>query len=204
MHKLPCLRRCSKPYGARDDFEKSKVRVLVRGDLQELIGETEGPVCRVETIFILLCIAIVEELEIVKADVTSAYMNTNMPLDSVKHRWVLLEPDVVKVLLQLDEEYWRKYLRKDGKILVELKKLMYGYKEAEHFWKAGYKQSRKDPCLLDKKDLYKVVFVAITVDDCLFVGTRDKGWMEEQVDILKKAFGEVTVEYGYKHQIIGM
>ena len=33
----------------------------------------------------------------------------------------------------MDADYWKTYLRKDGKILVELDKIMYGYKEAVHF-----------------------------------------------------------------------
>jgi diphthamide synthase (EF-2-diphthine--ammonia ligase) len=210
---LPMMKNYVEKFSARGDFEKSKVRVLVRGDLQELIGETEGPVCRVETIFILLCIAVVEELTTMKVDVTSAYMNTNMPSESVKHRWVLLDADVVKVLLTLDEDYWSKYLRSDGKILVEMKKLMYGYKEAAHFWNktliavfisAGYIQSRKDSCLLHKKSGNNVSYVAITVDDCFFVLSHNQHWMDEQLNILKTAFEEVTAEYGDSQQIIGM
>jgi hypothetical protein len=40
--------------------EKDKVRVLSRGDKQQLdmLGETSGPVCRVMSIFLLTCIAI--------------------------------------------------------------------------------------------------------------------------------------------------
>ena len=34
-------------YTPAGDFEKSKVRVLVRGDLQDFVGETQGPVTRV-------------------------------------------------------------------------------------------------------------------------------------------------------------
>jgi hypothetical protein len=210
---LPMMKNYIEKYSARGDFEKSKVRVLVRGDLQEIIGETEGPVCRVETIFILLCIAIIMELEAMKADVSSAYMNTDMPIQSVKHRWVLLDVDVVRVLLQLDSAYWSQFVREDGKILVEMDKLMYGYKEAAHFWNktligvfigAGYKQSKKDPCLLYRKEGGKVAYVAITVDDCFFVGTEDKQWMDAQLKILEDAFGEITTERGDKQQIIGM
>jgi hypothetical protein len=210
---LPMMKNYIEKYSARGDFEKSKVRVLVRGDLQEVIGETEGPVCRVETIFILLCIAIIMDLEAMKADVSSAYMNTDMPIQSVKHRWVLLDADVVRVLLQLDFVYWTQFVREDGKILVEMDKLMYGYKEAAHFWNktligvfinAGYVQSKKDPCLLYRKEGDKVAYVAITVDDCFFVGTKDKHWMDAQLKILEDAFGEITTERGDKQQIIGM
>ena len=70
------------------EFDKSKVRVLVRGDLQHLTGETEGPVTRVESIFILTSNAAYRDLEIFKIDVTSAYLNTPMN-DDVKHKWLM-------------------------------------------------------------------------------------------------------------------
>ena len=59
-------------YSPSGEFEKSKVRVLVRGDLQNVIGETQGPVCRIESIFILVSIAVYHDLEIYKIDITAA------------------------------------------------------------------------------------------------------------------------------------
>ena len=111
------------------EFDKSKVRVLVRGDLQQITGETEGPVTRVESIFILTSIAAYRDLEIFKIDVTSAYLNTPMN-DDVKHKWLMLDKDVASILMSMDKNYWKTFLRKDGKILVQLDKIMYGYKEA--------------------------------------------------------------------------
>ena len=80
-------------YTPAGDFEKSKVRVLVRGDLQDFVGETQGPVTRVESIFIIISIAILHDLEIFKIDITSAFLNTPMN-DDVDHKWLLLDKDV--------------------------------------------------------------------------------------------------------------
>ena len=55
---LPMMKNYIEKYLPSGEFEKSKVRVLVRGDLQELVGETQGPVTRTESIFILISIAI--------------------------------------------------------------------------------------------------------------------------------------------------
>ena len=120
-------------YSPSGDFEKAKVRVLVRGDLQNVIGETQGPVCRVESIFILTSIAVFHDLEVFKIDITSAFLNTPMNED-VKHKWLMLDKDVASVLLSMDNEYWRPFLRRDGKILVKLDKIMYGFKEAAYWW----------------------------------------------------------------------
>ena len=38
----------------------------------------------------------------------------------VKHKWLMLDKDVASVLMTVDAEYWKTYLRRDGKILVKL------------------------------------------------------------------------------------
>ena len=99
-------------YSPSGDFKKAKVRVLVRRDLQNVFGETQGPVCRVESIFILISFAVHYDLEIFKIDITAAYLNTPMN-DNVKHKWLMLDKDVASVLLSMDNNYWKEYLRND-------------------------------------------------------------------------------------------
>ena len=55
---LPMMKNYIEKYTPAGDFEKSKVRVLERGDLQDFVGETQGPVTRVESIFIIISIAL--------------------------------------------------------------------------------------------------------------------------------------------------
>ena len=54
--------------------------------------------------------------------------------DNVKHKWLMLDKDVASVLLSMDNNYWEEYLRNDGRILVRLDKIMYGFKEAAFWW----------------------------------------------------------------------
>ena len=77
-------------YAPSGELDKSIVRVLVRRDLQHIVGETEGPMTRVESIFILISVAVYHELEIFKIDITAAYLNTPMNED-VKHKWLMLD-----------------------------------------------------------------------------------------------------------------
>ena len=116
------------------------------------MGETQGPVTRVESIFIVVSIAIFHDLEIFKIDITSAYLNTPMN-DEVENKWLLLDKDVASLLISMDADYSRTYLRRDGKMLVRLDKIMYGFKEAAYWWNKtltkvlldhGYKQMSKD------------------------------------------------------------
>ena len=54
--------------------------------------ETEGPVTRVESIFILISV------EIFKIDITAAYLNTPMNED-MKHKWLMLGKDVASIFM---------------------------------------------------------------------------------------------------------
>ena len=63
---LPMMKDYIEKYSPSGDFEKAKVRVLVRGDLQNVIGETQGPVCRVESIFILMLRSIAHQVTLRK------------------------------------------------------------------------------------------------------------------------------------------
>ena len=75
----------------------------------------------------MISIAIQRDVEIFKIDITVAYLNTPMN-DNVKHKWLMLDKDVAAVLMAMDANYWKQFLRRDGKFLVERNKIMYGTK----------------------------------------------------------------------------
>jgi len=135
-----------------------------------------------------------------------------MPED-FKHRWVMLNKHIAEQLVVIDPDYWKPFLRQDGKILAELNSLMYGIKEAAHYWnimlidvflRNGYVRCAKDKCVLVKRVDDKVSICGITVDDCQFVCTKDDDWIEDQIKMLRDAFNEITVERGDEIGIIGM
>jgi len=53
-------------------FDKFKVRVLARGDKQVYTGESDGPVAGIETLLMLLAIAVYNDYVIFKVDIGSA------------------------------------------------------------------------------------------------------------------------------------
>jgi hypothetical protein len=170
-------------------FEKCKVRVLTRGDQQRYNGESEGQVARIETLLMLLSIAVHQDLVVFKVDVGSAFMHTPM-VEDVKHKWVKLDKRVAQVLIELEPEKCRNYVLPDGTIIVKMKKLSYGYVEAVHYWWKdlsetfilnGYVTSRKDKCMFIRREDEKLSFCATTVDDCLFIATKDDEWVQQQI-----------------------
>ena len=66
-----------------------------------------------------MSIAINRDLEIFKIDITAAYLNTPMN-DDVKHKWLMLDKDVVAVLMSMDADYWKTYLRRDCWVLRDI------------------------------------------------------------------------------------
>ena len=50
----------------------------------------------------------------------------------------------------------------------------------------------------------KVSYCAIKVDDCFFAITKDEDWIGEAIDMLKRAFDELTVDRGKTINILGM
>lgn len=138
-------------------FEKYKVQVLARGDKQVYTGELEGPVTRIETLpmLLLLAVAIHENMVIIKVDIGSAFMRTPISYD-VKHKWLKLDRKVVELLLEMQPDKYKDYIMRGGSITVEMDKLSYGYVEAAHYWyeelakvfiKNSYKISKRDKCV---------------------------------------------------------
>jgi hypothetical protein len=85
--------------------------------------------------------------------------------DDVKHRWVKLDKRVVQILAEIEPEKYRKYMQPDGTMVVEMKKLSYGYVEAAHYWwkdltktftDDGYTVSHKDKCVFIKREDGKI------------------------------------------------
>jgi hypothetical protein len=193
-------------------FEKCKVRVLTRGDKQVYTGETEGPVARVESLMMLLAIAIHEDLAIFKVDIGSAFKRTPMT-DDVKHKWVKLDKRVVQVLMELQPDIYKNYVLPDGSMIVKMNKISYGYVEAAHYWwrdlsgtftDNGYVVSNKDKCVFIKHEAEHVAFCGTTVDDCLFVCTRNDEWIQQQIAMLKSKYQEITIKQGDQLGLIGM
>ena len=44
----------------------------------------------------------------------------------------MLDKDVSSMLITMDVDYWKTYLRREGKILVKVDKILYGFKEAAY------------------------------------------------------------------------
>ena len=193
-------------------FEKAKSRMLVRGDMQqpEFTGESSSPTARVETVFWHLCVGVFLKQIFFKVDFIGAYLNTPRP-EEVQHKHVFLPKEIAAVLVEADPSY-AKFVQADGRVLVEMDKLLYGYKEAGFYWyklliamflNHGYQKSFWDPCLVFKHDAAGSRAVTISVDDCLCKVSSEE-LKVEIIQMCRDTFGRITVEEGPVLNHLGM
>jgi hypothetical protein len=186
------------------EFSKNKARLLVRGDqqLDSFTGETSSPVCRVETIFLVASIAILKGYTVFSIDFVGAYLNTPRP-DSVKHKHIFLNKEVSALLCEMDAT-WTTFMQKDRRILVEMDKLLYGYREAGYYWhhllmamflNHDFVQCHGDPCLVWKSNGKGEQFVTINTDDC-FVAVSSDALKLDLIELCKNTFDEITLQEG--------
>ena len=123
-------------------------------------GETYAPVAKFSTIRSILAHAAIHDLPIRNLDIGNAYLNSFLPQNE-------------RCFMEAPPRYGR-----DGYVCMLIKSL-YGLKSAGRLWndtidkwfkKMGYKQSTYDPCLYYYKNGDRFIYVALYVDDCIYVG----------------------------------
>jgi hypothetical protein len=124
-----------------------------------------------------------------------------------------LDKLVVQILRKIEPGKYEPYMQPDGTVIVKMNKISYGYVEAAHYWwkdlsktffDNGYNESKKDKCVYIKREGANVAYCGATVDDCLFVTTNDERWIQEQIEVLKRKYEEVTVKIGEMINLTGM
>jgi hypothetical protein len=126
--------------------------------------------------------------------------------DEVRHKWVRLDKVVTEVLLEINKEHYLPVIQADGTVIVRNNKLMYGYVEAAYYWYQTIAKVSVDngwtKCMKDR----------VRKDGCVwanggqyFLGAaRHEGWIQEHIEMLRKAFNEITVTSGDELGIVGM
>ena len=200
-------------YMPSGEFEKYKARFLVRGDMQkdEYVQATSSPVVRHESVMWFIAVCVYCKLKRVKIDFVGAYLNTPRP-KNVKYKHVWIPADIAAILVEIEPAF-KEFVHSDGRILVEMDKLFYGYKEAALYWylllvgvllKYGFKASYWDPCILRLFNDSHEIIMAVTVDDVLAGSTTDEG-ISFLIKICESEFeGGITVQEGDVLPHLGM
>lgn len=195
-------------YDASGKFEKLKSRLVCCGNHQDIgADDTESPTVGLATVMMLLSIAAKKKLVKKVFDVTGAYLNASLD----EPEYMRLSKSVADVLLKKDKSY-EKFVLPNGSMVVELKKAIYGLKQASRAWynllssclmDSGYIRSEIDSCLFYKNNGDKVTYVLVYVDDCLVMGT-DEGCCHEVEQVLRDKFVDITGKEGEVLSFIGL
>ena len=146
-------------------IQRYKARLVAQGHLQRPgldYEETFAPVCRWQTVRILLALAVDNDWSIRQIDFDNAYLNAELT------EMIYVAPPAALNIPQYD-----------GKVFL-LKKALYGLKQAGHQWFAtisaalkahGWKQSQKDAGLWIKQQSTNRCYLTLYVDDAMVTGT---------------------------------
>jgi len=193
-------------------FIKMKGRIVADGRLQDCTIYTDfsSPTAKTRSVRPCLKVAAVQGRDLLKVDVAGAFLCAFID-------------DAEEVYMQLDEalsnmaQEWMleltKFMQFNGKLIVKVKKAMYGliqsaklwYKELSRFLEANrFKKCPSDECVMVKKEGGSdAIVVILYVDDILILSgkTSDRYWVKE---ILEKQYQKFMISEGKRLPYLGM
>ena len=195
-------------FNAANDFEELKARIIGHGNRQVVdksSGGTSSPTVAMTTVMAGLSIAAKnKDLELAVFDVKNAYLNA--PLKDPNGQLMFLSAEVADMMIRNDNELI-KYIRSDGRILVRLRKALYGLKTAGRDWfenvkntllRFEYKQADSDPCLFLGNDIK----IFIYVDDFLTIGKSNA--IDKFRDKITGVYGKLKEKRGKQLSYLGL
>ena len=180
------------------EFLKYKSRLVAGGHREYLIAgfDTSSPTVLNETMMTILNLATLNDWDINTHDVRGAFLEADLSRDDV---YLWLEPAIAQTLVSMDSKYEEFLDQSTGKLVVHLKKAMYGLKEASMEWylhlvevlkELDYKTSNFDSAMMYKIRDGRIHILLLYVDDILSTG--DSEMMHEVTKHLEKRFNAVT------------
>lgn len=157
-----------KKIGSDGSIEKYKARLVAKGYSQVEgvdYGEIFSPVAKMMSIRFLLSIATAYDLEVEQMDVKTAFLHGGLEED---------------IYMTQPEHY---VVKSKSNLVCKLKKSLYGLKQSPRMWyqkfdtyvlSLGFERSKSDHYVYYKSDGDHFLFIALYVDDMLFIG-KGKG-----------------------------
>ena len=196
--------------------DKLKARLVGGGDGQDRNlysrSETSSPTASTSAILIIAQLAAAEGRHVISLDIGSAYLNANMPKDDPsKLVFMAIAPLIAGILTDIDPGF-KKFLRPDGSIIVELDQALYGCIESALLWynelstflgSIGFCPNPYEKCILNKEQSGTQTTIAVYVDD-LLITSGSQQHAEAVVTSLRDRYKELKVTTGNVHNYLGM
>jgi hypothetical protein len=191
-------------------FEKLKARLVASGNQQDRgIYETvSSPTVKQKSVTVVAGIAAALGWVVVTVDIVGAYLKINMTGPKVHVR---LQPQVVQVLLKMRPDL-KGFLLRDGTLIVQLEKAMYGTLQAalllyqrvdKALVDAGFAANPYDQCVYNRGQGDDRVTVCVYVDDIMVTGQAQAA-VDKVIDMITGVFNDVKVHKGKVHSYLGM
>jgi len=199
-------------YSPENIFIKLKSRLVARElnhDIYEN-GVQRSPTACTESVFIIAAIAAMEKRAVANIDFPSAFLLAEIPEDAPE---ILVELNKfeTRVLCKIDPSYER-FVLKNGKCIVKLKRPLYGTVMAARLWYEklsgdllllGFEKNIQDECVFNRVVNGKQQTLVVHVDDMLITAEN-----EEAIDNIIKQIGEkynnLSIYRGRKLDYLGM
>ena len=194
------------------DIDKIKGRVVARGHRQDrsLIRDTDisSPTVALTSVLMVVAIAARDRHHVMTLDHKAAYLNARITGPPVE---MMLSPEVAQILCELDPTN-RKFLRRDKKIAVRLKKALYGCLQSAVLWykelastleRMGFQGHPYDVCSFQRLNEGITDRIIVYVDD-LFITSKTERTLKAIADSLKSKYGGITSATGAEHNFLGI
>jgi hypothetical protein len=175
-----------------------KARLVVRGDrqiLQDLFGSNSSPTININVLLTVLSLAAKENYDFESVDITGAYLNAVLP----EPEYMQISADLAAILIEEDPSRIR-YLDDKGRMVVKLKKALYGLKNSGKLWydtmnefmvSIGFTRSNIDKCMYTYKAGSTITHALVYVDDILLIG-NDTSHRSNTRSLLRSKFNNIT------------
>ena len=193
-------------------IDRMKARLVAGGHRQDRSlyreVETSSPTVALSTVLITASIAAHRGEHVMTLDHKAAYLNAAM-VDRAVH--VKLPREVSALLCKLTPNHLR-YLRKDGTIVVKLRKALYGCIESAVLWykelsstlgSLGFTKNPYDECSFVREINGRIDSILVYVDD-LMISSKDQSVLTSIADALRQKYTDITVKVGKEHDFLGI
>ena len=199
----------SEKLDAEGKLLRVKGRYVAGGHRQDrsVYDDVSSPTVATEAIFINAALAAKEKRFVVALDVGTAYLYAHNYFENYME---LNAPFAAAIVKQ--NPNWKKFLDTKGKMVVKLKKALYGCIEAARLWyehlaevlgELGFKPNVYEPCVLNTKMNDEQVTISLHVDD-LLVSSVLKQNVDRVIEFLQSKFEKISVHSGKSLTYLGM
>jgi len=202
--------------GSGRTFDKVKARLVVDGSKQDRSlyaeSETSSPTASTSAVLIVAALAAGESRKVITLDIAAAYLNAKMTNnDPAKTVYVAIDATITARLISIDPTM-RPFIKRDGGLIVQLDKALYGCLESAVLWydelcsslnAIGFSRNDADPCVLNRTTDGTQDTIVVYVDDLMITSTSARN-LNSITSHLKDRYRDLKITQGPTHNYLGM